>query len=192
MKSARLLQWLVFYLFFRQTQTSSCMYHFLQKLLKLLGPSLAKANLVQRVFIFYVTYKSRWDQRVTPFNFFRHCANFFWKFFNASKESPLWVFRYFATKCMLMNPKGSPFYIFRHYVTFSERKKLKISNFFYTKSLLRFLSLRYSADLRRSRLVYIASYGKTLLNSEGIEPGSCSFCRSLSLFSAYGRRCANW
>ena len=47
---------------------------------------------------------------------------------------------------MLIKPKGS-FYIFRHYATFSERKKS------FKKSLLRFLSLRYSTDFRRSRLV---------------------------------------
>ena len=53
---------------------------------------------------------------------------------------------------MLIKPKGSPFYIFRHYATFSERKI--ISSFFFKKNVLRFLSLRYSADFRRSRLVH--------------------------------------
>ena len=56
---------------------------------------------------------------------------------------------------MFINQKGSPFYIFRHCATFSEREKFsKISSFF-PKKVLRFLSLRYSADFRRSRLVYL-------------------------------------
>ena len=54
---------------------------------------------------------------------------------------------------MFINQEGSPFYIFRHCATISEREKFsKISSFF-PKNVLRFLSLRYSADLRRSRLV---------------------------------------
>ena len=55
-KRARLLQRLVFFLF-RQT-TDLIVYHFLQKLLKLLRPSPANANLVQRVplsFLLFLT-----------------------------------------------------------------------------------------------------------------------------------------
>ena len=186
---------------FVRPQTSSCMCHFLQKLLKLLRPSPANAILVQRVppfifYLFYVTYKTGRDQCVPPFNFFRHCANIFWKiFFDFSKES-LPVFWYFATECMLINPKGSPLFIFRHSATFFERKKYEVffkKSFFCSQSAkkvirqshrawkahfgcletvfkafheyvlgifkktLRFLSLRYSADFRRSRLVLISS-----------------------------------
>ena len=62
-----------------------------------------------------------------PFQFFFGTVrNFFRKFFKVSKESPLRVFRYFATKCMLMNPKGSPFFIFRHYATISKFFSKKI------------------------------------------------------------------
>ena len=50
---------------------------------------------------------------------------------------------------MFKNQKGPPFYIFRHCAAFSERK------IFFQKNVLRFLSLRYSADLRRSRLVLL-------------------------------------
>ena len=51
---------------------------------------------------------------------------------------------------------GSLFYIFRHYATFFERKKIfKNFKFFFQKIVLRFLSLRYGADFRRSRLVLI-------------------------------------
>ena len=69
--------------------------------------------------LFYVTYKTGRDQRVSIF--FGTVRNvFFRKFFKVSKESPLQVFWYFATESMLMNPKGSPFFIFRHYATFSK------------------------------------------------------------------------
>ena len=52
----------------------------------------------------------------------------------------------------------SPFYIFRHYATSFERKIFfKNFNFFSKKSVLRFLSLRYGADFRRSRLVFFFS-----------------------------------
>ena len=54
---------------------------------------------------------------------------------------------------MLIKPKGSPLLPFRHYATFSERKKIQKFKVFFKKSLLRFLSLRYNADFRRSRLV---------------------------------------
>ena len=55
---------------------------------------------------------------------------------------------------MLINPEGSPFYIFRHYATFFERKQFfQKFQFFSKKNLLRFSSLRYGADFRRSRLV---------------------------------------
>ena len=54
---------------------------------------------------------------------------------------------------MLINPKGSPFYIFWHYATFSERKKFQKLRFFKKIYILRFLSRRFSADFRRSRLV---------------------------------------
>ena len=63
-------------------------------------------------------------------------------------------FLLFCYRCVFINQKGSPFYIFRHCATFSERKIfLENFKFFSKKNVLRFLSLRYSADLRRSRLV---------------------------------------
>ena len=95
--------------FFRP-QTSHCSVHFLQKLLKLLRPSPANANLVQRV----------------PLPFFRHWATFFEIFLMSQKGTvskfPLRVFcnRIYVNKSQRVRP---PFYIFRHYATFSERKK---------------------------------------------------------------------
>ena len=60
--------------------------------------------------------------------------------------------------------KRVPFYIFWHYAAFFERKNTsKIS--FFPKKVLRFLSLRYSADFRRSRLVQIEQdYNIPILN----------------------------
>ena len=119
------------------------MYHFSQKLIRLLRPSQANGNLVQRVppfifYLFYVTYKTGKDQRVPPFNFFGTVRNFFRKLFKVSKESPLQVFRYFATECMLMKPKGSPLFIFRHYATFSKFFSKK----FFSKKFLNFVPSR--------------------------------------------------
>ena len=98
--------------FFVRPLSSSRMYHFLQKLIRLLRPSQANGNLVQRVppFIFYliyVTYKTGRDQKVPPFNFFRHCANFFRKFFKVSKESPfelIFCNRMYGNECQRVPP----------------------------------------------------------------------------------------
>ena len=50
-----------------------------------------------------------------------------------------------------------PFTFFGTMRHFLKEKKSKISSFFLKKSLSRILSLRYSADFRRSRLVFKAS-----------------------------------
>ena len=52
-------------------------------------------------------------------------------------------------------PKGTPFYIFRHYATFSVGKNFSKKSIFFEKNVSDFLSLRYSADFRRSRLVQV-------------------------------------
>ena len=102
------------------------MYHFLQKLRKLLKPSPVNANLVQKVPVHFLPFirdlQIRTRHNVPIFNFFRHCKLFL-KTFQCLKRVPFRVCSYFATKCMLMNPKGSPLFIFRHYTTFFERKK---------------------------------------------------------------------
>ena len=70
-----------------------------------------------------------------------------------SPKGPPSSFLYFAMECMSKNPEGSPFYIFRHYATFLREFFFQKFQFFFQKIVLRFLSLRYSADFRRSRLV---------------------------------------
>ena len=70
------------------------------------------------------------------------------------KGPPFEFFYYFATECVFINQKGSPRL---HFSALRDvfRKKFFFRKFqvFFQKNVLRFLSLRYSADLRRSRLV---------------------------------------
>ena len=90
-----------------------------------------------------------------PTRFFFGIVRLFSKIFNVSEESPFRVFWYFATEYMLIKPKGSLFTFFGTLRHFLKEKKSKISSFF--QKSLRFLSLRYSADFRRSRLVVSSS-----------------------------------
>ena len=106
-------------------------------------------------------------------SFFRHCetvqnSDFFPNFFYCSTHQ----FSIFCNRMDVQNiPKGPPFYIFRHYATYRKLQKKfrkKFGIFFSIFSFLRafvassctksgfrvFLSLRYSADLGRSRLVF--------------------------------------
>ena len=74
--------------------------------------------------------------------------------FLSLKRLPLQVFSYFAAECMLINPKGSPFL---HFLALCDILKKKIQKFqIFKKNVLRFLSLRYSADFRR--LVYLNDF----------------------------------
>ena len=62
-----------------------------------------------------------------------------------------------------MNQKWSPLFIFLHCATFSERKNIfQKFKFFFQNNVLRFLSFRYSADFRRSRLACFDKDTKTL------------------------------
>ena len=80
---------------------------------------------------------------------------------------------------MFINQKGSPFYIFRHCAAFSERKNFRKFQVFFQKNVLRFLSLRYSADLRRSRLVLhlIKTFSLKTYISEPILSSDFSFSK---------------
>ena len=103
-------------------------------------------------------------------SFFRHCeSDFFPNFFYCSSHQ----FLIFCNRMDVQKiPKRSPFYIFRHYATYRKLHKNFEKNsgiFFSIFSFLRafvvsscrksdfhfrvFLSLRYGADLGRSRLV---------------------------------------
>ena len=115
--------------------------------------------------------------------FFGFVRLFFAKFLNVSKGSPLIFFLFCKTMDVQKLPR-SPFYIFCHYATYRRPKKIskkfqKNWNFFqffpqaatveentwHIGVLLQFLSLRYGADLGRSRLVCInATQRMTLLS----------------------------
>ena len=69
-----------------------------------------------------------------------------------SQRVPPLSFLLFCSRMYVYKSKRVLFYFFWHYATFFDRKNSKISSFF-SKKISRFLSLRYSADFRRSRLV---------------------------------------
>ena len=117
------------------------------------------------------------DQKFFVQVFFRLGETFFRKFLNVSKGAPF-IFFYFAEGCIFKNSQRPPFYIFRHYATYQRPKKFEkkskkiqknqnFSKFFphagtveeenirHIEVLLLFLSLRYGADLGRSRLVIL-------------------------------------
>ena len=84
----------------------------------------------------------------TPFGFFRNCATFFRKFFNVPKGSPLWVFWYFATECLLINPEGSPLLHFSALCDFFWKKNFfKNFNFFPKKVFYAFWALDMAPTL---------------------------------------------
>ena len=84
--------------FFVRPQSSSRMYHFLQKLISSLRPSSTNANLLQRVppFVFLPFLRNLQNRKTPkgpPFQFFFGTVRiFFWKIFSFSKESPLRIF----------------------------------------------------------------------------------------------------
>ena len=120
-----------------------------------------------------------WDKK--PFqsrrvHFFRHYETFLlfsalwdWFFFRIFLLFLPSIFDILQQNGCSKNPKASPFYIFRHYATYRKLQKNSGKNFFSIFSFLRafvvsscrksgfrfrvFLSLRYGADLGRSRLV---------------------------------------
>ena len=125
-------------------------------------------------YFFKETYTTGRAQRVPPLDFFRHCATFFRKFLKFIKGYPLaffWNFRFvenvewawmafflsFSAFCDLKN-------------TFFRKKNSKIiflKNFFFQIFTIVvpwiFLSLRYGADLGRSRLVFLQTTILTLI-----------------------------
>ena len=121
-KSARLLQWLVF---FRQTTdliayvplfTDFTLAHMYSSVLGLRWIHWSRVRVLALARNFFEQFFSA---LCDSFNFFRHCATFFWNFFVA-KGSPFQVFWYFAANWSFKKPKGSPFLVFWHYETVSK------------------------------------------------------------------------
>ena len=147
-KSAQLLQWLVFFsFFFVRLQSHSDWATFLTiettKTTSIRG-QVRSAEISAKGSPFHFlpflrNLQNRKRPKGPPFQFFFGTVrNFFRKFFKVSKESPLRVFWYFATKCMLINPKGSPFSFFgtmRHFRSFFKKKFFKkIFKFYFVPS----------------------------------------------------------
>ena len=92
--------------------------------------------------------------KASPLWIFSAMCDFFFENFLMSSKGPLRVFCYFSTEFMLINPKGVPLLHFSALCDIFRKKiNVKISSFFFQKNISRFLSLRYSADFRSSRLV---------------------------------------
>ena len=89
-----------FSFFFARPQSSSRMYHFLQKLIRLLRPSQAKSGQWKLsakgppfiFYLFYVTYKTGRDQRIFPFNLFSALCEILFENFLSSQKSPRFEF----------------------------------------------------------------------------------------------------
>ena len=77
---------------------------------------------------FHVTYHSGRDQRVPPFNLFRHCETFFRKFF--PQRVLLQFFAVLRQNGCWKIPKGPPFSFFGTVRFFSENKNFPHFNFF--------------------------------------------------------------
>ena len=108
-----------------------------------------------------------------------------WDFFSqiSPKGPPVLFLSILQKKWMFKDSQSAPFYMFRHYATYRKPKKfeknLKSSDFFpifpqagtveentwHFEVLLLFLSLRYGADLGRSRLVILNAISKRFFQS---------------------------
>ena len=92
-----------------------------------------------------------------PLWIFLALCDFFFENFQMSPKGFLIfrVFWYFASECMLINLKGSPLLHFLSLCNIFRKKKFQV---FFQKNVLRFLSLRHSADFRRSGLVFSSDH----------------------------------
>ena len=154
---------LVFF-FSVRPQTSSYMYHFvLQILIGLRGTQRSQVRVVAFARNFFEHLLKRTKLKGPLFRFFWTLCDFFRIF--CLKRVPLQVsnFLIFCSNVMCQKTQRvSPFQVFRHYETVSKfsffvsfRKffcLLRVPPFTILKTL-RCLSLRYSGDFRRSRLV---------------------------------------
>ena len=107
LKTARLLQWLVFIIFFVWPQTLSCMYHFYQ------------TSLVSTVFTRF-TLSPCFSQKLfeiifsVRLNFFRRSATFF-ELFKPSNGPIFSFFDFLQQTKVPKSPKGLHFFVFWHY-----------------------------------------------------------------------------
>ena len=148
----------LFFLFFFRLQSSHWSVHFLQFsiLRRAPGPSPPMANFTPKgtpfhFLLFQGNIQNRTCPKGPPFGFFSELCDFFRKFFfrkffSFRKQNGMFVnksrrvppFTFFGTMRLLLKE-----FFFQKFQFFSK------------KSVLRFLSLRYGADFRRSRLVIL-------------------------------------
>ena len=107
------------------------------------------------IFYFYRNLQNRPRLKGPPFDFVSALCDFFFEnLLKFPKGPPLEFFLLFCKECMFGNQKGSPLLYFSALCDIFRKKNFrKFQVFFSKKNVSRFLSLRYSADFRRSRLV---------------------------------------
>ena len=130
-KSARLLQWLVF--FSSDNNLTLIGPLFLQskllKLLKLCQVRSAEISAKGSPFHFLLFYRNLQNRTRLKGSIFFGIVRLFSKIFQCLKRVPISSFLIFCNRIYVNKAQRVPFYIFRHYATFSERKKSKISSF---------------------------------------------------------------
>ena len=137
-----------FSFFFVRPQSSSRMYHFLQKLISSLRPSSTNANLLQRAPFRFLPFLRNIQNRKTPkgppFHLFFGTVRFFFRKFLMSQKSPPSDFLIFCNRKYVNESQRVPLFIFRHYATFSKFffKKFFFKNFFFKIFKFFFVSSR--------------------------------------------------
>ena len=123
-KRARLLQWLVFFLFFssdhRPHRVCTTFYRFYCVYSSVVFTrvwALASARNLEQFFRHCATLSFFFRHCATLSFFFRHCATFLRFFFRLQRVPPSSFFDIFQQTKVPKSPKGLPFYVYRHYET---------------------------------------------------------------------------
>ena len=111
-EKARLLRWLVFFLFFRQTTDRIVYVPLFTDTDKLTQAKSGQCKLCAKGLPFHFlpflrNLQNRKRPKDPPFQFYWHCAKVFSKIFQCLKRVPPSSFLIFCNS-MLLNPKGSP------------------------------------------------------------------------------------
>ena len=104
------------------------------------------------ILLFYRSLQNRTRLKGPPLQFFFGIVRLFFKNFLMYQKSPPFEFLIFCNKIYVDEAQRVPSFTF--FGTMPLFLKEKIFKNFFEKFFLRFLSLRYSADFRRSRLVF--------------------------------------
>ena len=139
------------------------MYHFLQKLISSLRPSSTKANLLQRVppsrFLpFLRNLQNRKTPKGPPFQFFRHCANFFFENFQFFKRVPPSDFLIFCNRKYVNESQKVPRF---HFSALCDVFEVFFKNFFQKKFSRKFSKI-FLFPVEKSDFPVISSMKGTL------------------------------